>query len=477
MKLFNQLYINGIWENSSSNNFFDVINPATQEVITQVASASETDIRRAIDAAEKAMNQWAKVSVKEKSEVLRRGYELILANEQTLATTISLENGKSYADSLSEVRYSAEFFRWFSAEVLQLDGHISNSQSYPAKTIVQYKPAGIAAIITPWNFPAAMATRKIAPAIAAGCSVLVKPAKETPLTMLALMPLLEKARVPAGLINILPSSNAKEVADIMLSDNRIRVLSFTGSTEVGKNLLKQSANQVLNPAMELGGNAPFIVFEDADIEKAVDGLMIAKMRNMGEACTAANRIYLQQSIHDEFVEKFTAKMKALKIGNPADKNVEVGALVNRATLDKVDHFVNDAISKGAKLVLGGKRIGKVGYFYEPTILINVPPLAEGVCDEIFGPVAMIQKFENEQEVIDKANNTIYGLVAYVFTKNLKRGLQVSEALEFGMVGLNRGFVSDPAAPFGGVKQSGIGREGGKEGIYEFTETQYISVDW
>ena len=260
MKLFNQLYINGIWENSSSNNFFDVINPATQEVITQVASASETDIRRAIDAAEKAMNQWAKVSVKEKSEVLRRGYELILANEQTLATTISLENGKSYADSLSEVRYSAEFFRWFSAEVLQLDGHMSNSQSYPAKTIVQYKPAGIAAIITPWNFPAAMATRKIAPAIAAGCSVLVKPAKETPLTMLALMPLLEKAGVPAGLINILPSSNAKEVADIMLSDNRIRVLSFTGSTEVGKNLLKQSANQVLNPAMELGGNAPFIVF-------------------------------------------------------------------------------------------------------------------------------------------------------------------------------------------------------------------------
>jgi succinate-semialdehyde dehydrogenase/glutarate-semialdehyde dehydrogenase len=322
-----------------------------------------------------------------------------------------------------------------------------------------------------------MGTRKIAPALAAGCSVIIKPASETPLTMLALMPILEEAGVPKGLVNVLPTDNAAELTETLLMDPRVRVVSFTGSTGVGKTILKVAAEQVLKPAMELGGNAPLIVFDDADIDEAVNGAILAKMRNLGEACTAANRFYIQDNIYDAFVQKFTAKMKALKVGNGLDKSVDVGPLVNEKTISKVEMLVNDAVSKGAKILLGGKRLKNKGYFFPPTVLTNIPENAKCLKDEIFGPVATIQKFTNQDEVIMRANDTEYGLVAYVFTQDIKRGLQVSEQLEFGMVGLNRGIVSDPAAPFGGSKQSGLGREGGHEGILEFTESQYISLEW
>ena len=346
-----------------------------------------------------------------------------------------------------------------------------------ARTLVYQKPAGIAVLVTPWNYPAAMATRKIAPALAAGCPVVVKPASETPLTMLALMPLLEEAGVPPGVVNVLPSRSSGAVVGAMLADPRARVVSFTGSTQVGRKLLHAAADTVIKPAMELGGNAPFIVFEDADIDAAADGLMVAKMRNLGEACTAANRIYVHAAVEAEFVEKYTARMAALKMGDGLDPSVDVGPLVNAETRDKVAAFVDDALQRGAQLKLGGESPEGPGFYYPPTVLTNVPDEAECLKDEIFGPVAALQNFTDEDEIIVRANQTEYGLVAYVYTGNMQRGLRVSEQLEFGMVGLNRGLVSDPAAPFGGVKQSGLGREGGKEGMLEFMETQYISTNW
>jgi succinate-semialdehyde dehydrogenase / glutarate-semialdehyde dehydrogenase len=342
---------------------------------------------------------------------------------------------------------------------------------------VHHKPAGIAVLVTPWNFPAAMATRKIGPALAAGCPVILKPASETPLTMLALMPILEEAGVPAGVCNVIPSRRSGPVVDAMLHDPRVRVVSFTGSTEVGRKLLHSAADQVLKTAMELGGNAPFIVFEDADIDAAIDGAMIAKMRNMGEACTAANRFYVHEKVQDEFTKKLTAKMGALKMGNGLDDGVALGPLVNAEGRDKVVELVDDAVSKGAKILTGGKRPDGAGYFYPATVLSNVPDSAKMLNEEIFGPVASLQTFKDEAEVIKRANDTEYGLVAYLYTKDLSRGMRVSEKLDFGMIGLNRGLVSDPAAPFGGMKQSGVGREGAHEGLMEFLETQYISLAW
>jgi succinate-semialdehyde dehydrogenase/glutarate-semialdehyde dehydrogenase len=346
-----------------------------------------------------------------------------------------------------------------------------------ARIIVQHKPAGIAVLITPWNYPAAMGTRKIAPALAAGCPVIIKPASETPLTMLRLMPLLEEAGVPKGLVNVLPSRQTGAVVDAMLHDPRVRVVSFTGSTQVGRKLLHAAADQVLKPAMELGGNAPLIVFDDADIDVAVEGAMLAKMRNLGEACTAANRFYVHEAILDEFTAEFAKAMAALKVGNGLDEGIDVGPLINADTRNKVAAFVEDALRKGARLHLGGTLPNGPGFFYPPTVLSNVPETADCVRDEIFGPVAAIQTFTDQDDVIARANDTEYGLVAYVFTRDLKRGMQVCERLEYGMVGLNRGLVSDPAAPFGGVKQSGLGREGGHEGMLEFMESQYISTNW
>ena len=399
------------------------------------------------------------------------------ARRDEFARIITLENGKARADAIGEVTYAAEFFRWFSEEATRADGLLTRAPGSGARILVHQKPAGVAVLVTPWNYPAAMGTRKIAPALAAGCSVIIKPASQTPLTMLALMPLLEEAGVPAGVVNVVPSRSSRAVVDAMLHDPRVRVLSFTGSTSVGRTLLRSAADQVLKPAMELGGNAPIIIFEDADLDVAVEGAMIAKMRNIGEACTAANRFYVHSAKAEEFTNRLTACMAALKVGNGLDDGIDVGPLVNADTRDKVAALVEDALAKGAEIRLGGKLPNGPGFFYPPTVLFNVPGTADCVREEIFGPVAAIQTFNSEEDVIARANDTEYGLVAYVFTGNLKRGLNVSERLEYGMVGLNRGLVSDPAAPFGGVKQSGLGREGGHEGMLEFMETQYISTNW
>lgn len=471
------LYINGAFVAASDQERFDVINPATEQVLASVASAELADADAALDAAESAMAEWAARSPRERSEVLRKAWELMDARLEEFAQLITLENGKAKTDAMGEARYAAEFFRWFAEEAVRADGMITHAPASGARIIVQHKPAGLAVLVTPWNYPAAMGTRKIAPALAAGCGVIIKPASETPLTMLALMPLLEEAGVPAGLVNVLPSRRTGPLVDHLMHDPRVRVVSFTGSTEVGRTLLKSAADQVLTPAMELGGNAPVIVFDDADMDKAIEGTMLAKMRNLGEACTAANRIYVHESIADEFTQRLTAAMSSLKVGDGIDPSVDVGPLVNQKTLDKVQHFVDDAIAKGAKLECGGKAIEGTGYFFPPTVISNVSEDADCVTDEIFGPVAAIQTFADQEDVIRRANDTEYGLVAYVFSEDMKRALHVCERMDYGMVGLNRGLVSDPAAPFGGSKQSGLGREGGHEGMLEFMETQYISASW
>mgnify|MGYP001417626906 FL=1 len=471
------LYIDGNWVPSQSAQRFDVMNPATEDVIASVASADIFDADLALDAASTAMQEWAARSPRDRSEVLRKAWELMTARLPEFARLITIENGKANADAMGEATYAAEFFRWFAEEAVRVDGLISHAPASGARIIVQHKPAGIAVLVTPWNYPAAMGTRKIAPALAAGCAVIIKPASETPLTMLALMPLLEEAGVPKGVVNVLPSRNTGVLVDHMLHDPRVRVVSFTGSTEVGRKLLHSAADQVLKPAMELGGNAPAIVFEDANLDVAVEGVMLAKMRNLGEACTAANRIYVHSSIAPAFTEKFTSAMAELKIGNGLEAGIDVGPLVNSDTRNKVDAFVQDAVAKGAKVELGGVLPTGKGFFYPPTVLSGVPETADCVGDEIFGPVAALQVFNDQEDVIRRANDTEYGLVAYVFSEDMKRALQVCERLDYGMVGLNRGLVSDPAAPFGGTKQSGLGREGGHEGMHEFMETQYISASW
>ena len=472
-----ELYINGEWREGSTGQRIDVINPADESLLATVASASVDDAMDALDAAQNAFKDWAARTPRQRAEVLRKAFKLMSDQLEDFARLITLENGKARADAMGEAAYAAEFFRWFSEEAVRSDGMITHAPASGARIIVQNKPAGIAVLVTPWNYPAAMGTRKIAPALAAGCPVIIKPASETPLTMLALMPLLEAAGVPRGLVNVLPSNQAGTVVAAMLHDPRVRVVSFTGSTQVGRKLLHSAADQVLKPAMELGGNAPLIVFEDADIDIAVEGAMQAKMRNLGEACTAANRIYLHESISKEFTKKLALAMGALKVGNGLEEGIDVGPLVNADTRDKVAAFVEDALAKGATLHLGGKKPDGKGFFYPPTVISDVPDNADCIRDEIFGPVAAIQTFQDQDEIIIRANDTEYGLVAYVFTQDMKRGMQVCEQLDYGMVGLNRGLVSDPAAPFGGVKQSGLGREGGHEGMLEFMETQYISASW
>ena len=474
---FTDLYIDGEWRPGASGDRFDVLNPATEEVLASVASADLPDADAALKAAEDAFLDWAERPPRARSEVLRRAWELMTARLDDFARLITLENGKAGNDARGEAAYAAEFFRWFAEEAVRADGLITHAPASGARILVQHKPAGIAVLVTPWNYPAAMGTRKIAPALAAGCPVIIKPAGETPLTMLALMPLLEEAGVPKGMVNVLPTRHSGELVDHLLHDPRVRVVSFTGSTGVGRKLLHLAADQVLKPAMELGGNAPFIVFEDADLDTAVEGAMLAKMRNLGEACTAANRFYIHETVAEAFAERFTAAMAKLKLGNGLEPDVDVGPLVNRGTQQKVAQFVQDAVDKGARITLGGSVPGGKGFFYPPTVMIDVPETADCVHDEIFGPVAALQTFSDTEDVIRRANDTEYGLVAYVYTEDMKRGLQVCERLDYGMVGLNRGLVSDPAAPFGGTKQSGLGREGGHEGMLEFMETQYISASW
>jgi succinate-semialdehyde dehydrogenase / glutarate-semialdehyde dehydrogenase len=471
------LWIGGKWRKSSDGARFDVIDPATENKIASVASASVDDAKAAIDAAHGAFEGWAARKPRERAEILRRAFELIVRDAERFAKLITIENGKALSDSKGEVLYSAEFFRWNAEEAVRNIGQVYMAPASGARVVAQHKPAGVAVLVTPWNFPAAMATRKIGPALAAGCPVVLKPASETPLTMLALMPLLEEAGVPAGVVNVIPSRRSGPVVSAMLHDPRVRVVSFTGSTEVGRKLLHEAADNILKPAMELGGNAPFIVFDDADIDAAIEGAMVAKMRNMGEACTAANRFYVHEKVHGEFAKKLTDKMASLKMGNGLDDGVALGPLVNAEGRDKVIELVDDAVKRGAKVLTGGTKPEGPGFFYPATVLDNVPDGAKMLNEEIFGPVASIQTFTSEDEAIKRANDTEYGLVAYLYTKDLSRGMRVSEKLDFGMIGLNRGLVSDPAAPFGGTKQSGLGREGAHEGLLEFMETQYISVSW
>ncbi|HEX9463998.1 MAG TPA: NAD-dependent succinate-semialdehyde dehydrogenase [Alphaproteobacteria bacterium] len=471
------LYINGKFRDASNGGRFDVYDPATEQVLASVADGTIEDAQAAVDAAAAAFDGWAARSPRERGEILRKAFDLFSAQKEKFARLMTQENGKSLTDARGEATYAAEFFRWYAEEAPRNLGQMGRAPASGARMLVQHKPAGVAVMVTPWNFPAAMGTRKIAPALAAGCTVVLKPASETPLTMLALAKLLQDAGVPPGVVNILPSRKSGAVVGHMLKDPRVRVISFTGSTEVGRKLLHAAADSVVTPAMELGGNAPFIVFEDADIDAAVEGAMIAKMRNGGEACTAANRFYVHEKVHDSFVEKFAAKMKALKVGNGLEDGVGLGPLVNAETRDKVARLVEDAVKRGARLVTGGTRPDGKGFFYAPTVLTDVPDNAECMHDEIFGPVAPVQKFKTEDEAIKKANATEYGLVTYVYTRDLARGLRVCEKLETGMVGLNRGLVSDPAAPFGGVKQSGLGREGAHEGMMEYLETQYVATNW
>ena len=471
------LWVNGEWRPSQGGERFEVTDPATERKITTVASATSEDCQAAVDAAAQGLEVWSRKTPRERGEVLRRAWELMMKDHERLARIITVENGKSLRDARGEVTYAAEFFRWNAEEAVRIFGRLSHAPASGARILVQHKPAGIALLVTPWNFPAAMATRKIGPALAAGCSVVVKPASATPLTMLALMPLLAEAGVPPGVVNVVPSIRSGKVVAGMLADSRVRVLSFTGSTQVGRTLMREAANNIVRPCMELGGNAPFIVLEDADLDAAVDGAMIAKMRNMGEACTAANRFYVHESRAAQFATKMAERMAALRIGNGLDEEVDVGPLINAAARDSVANLVAEAVSRGAQVLTGAGSPAGPGFFYLPTVITDVPADAAVVREEIFGPVAAIQVFRTDEEVLRLANACELGLTAYLYTRDLARGLRLAERLEVGMVGLNRGLVSDPAAPFGGAKQSGLGREGGSEGVQEYLETQYVSVQW
>ena len=471
------LLIGGEWRRASDGERIAVVDPASGESIGSVASGSLEDAADAVDAAAAAFGSWGQVSPRERSVILHKAFDLMTERSDDIARLIVLENGKALADARGEVAYAAEFFRWFAEEAVRLSGSTQTAPSGANRIVANHLPIGVSVLVTPWNFPAAMATRKIGPALAAGCTVILKPASDTPLTALAIGALLIEAGVPAGVVNVLPSKRSGAVVGAMLDDPRVRKLSFTGSTEVGRTLLKAAANSVVSCSMELGGNAPFIVFDDADIDEAVEGAMVAKMRNGGSACTAANRLYVHESVASEFAERLTARMAALQVGSGAEDGVQLGPLINAASQAKVTDLVDRTLALGARALTGGKRLDRPGYFYPATVLVDVPANAPVLTEEIFGPVAPIVTFRNEDEVIALANNTEYGLVAYIFTTNLGRGMRVSERLEFGMVGINRGVVSDPAAPFGGFKQSGLGREGGHEGLLEFTESQYVAVSW
>jgi succinate-semialdehyde dehydrogenase / glutarate-semialdehyde dehydrogenase len=472
-----QLLVGGRWLDASDRRTFRVDDPATGAVIAVVADGSVEDGLAAVTAAHDALPGWAATPPRQRAEVLRRAFELMTERTEDLARLIVRENGKALPDARGEVTYAAEFFRWFAEEAVRAAGEVVIAPAGTNRILVLRQPIGVSILVTPWNFPAAMATRKIGPALAAGCTVVLKPASDTPLTALALGALLMDAGVPAGVVNVLPSRRSGPVVSAMLHDPRVRKLSFTGSTEVGRGLLHEAADCVVSCSMELGGNAPFVVFDDADLEAAVAGAMVAKMRNGGEACTAANRFLVQRGVAAEFGSKLAAAMGALRMGPGLEDGVQLGPLVNAASRDKVAELVGGAVGDGARIAVGGETPDGPGYFYPPTVLVDVPKGAAILREEIFGPVAPLVVFDTEQDAVSLANDTEYGLVAYVYTTDLRRGLRVSEALESGMVGLNRPIVSDPAAPFGGVKQSGLGREGGHDGLLEFLETKYVAVAW
>jgi succinate-semialdehyde dehydrogenase/glutarate-semialdehyde dehydrogenase len=472
-----ELYIGGQWLPASDGSVMTVVDPSTGDEIASVASASEDDAVAAVDAASAALPAWAATPPRERGEVLRRAFDLMTQRADDLARLIVLENGKTLTDARGEIAYAAEFFRWFSEEAVRINGTVQTAPSGANRILVVHQPIGVSVLVTPWNFPAAMATRKIGPALAAGCTVVLKPASETPLTALALAGLLCEAGVPDGVVNVLPSRRSGAVVGRMLTDRRVRKLSFTGSTEVGRTLLAAAAPAVISCSMELGGNAPFLVFEDADLDAAVEGAMIAKMRNGGEACTAANRFYVHASVAAEFGERLVTAMSRLRMGSGLADGVTLGPLVNAEARDKVASLVDAAVAEGARVLVGGAVPAGAGFFYPATVLSDVAPGSAILAQEIFGPVAPLVTFTEEAEAVALANDSEYGLVSYVYTRDLARALRVGEALESGMVGVNRGIVSDPAAPFGGVKQSGLGREGGHDGILEYTESKYLAVTW
>jgi succinate-semialdehyde dehydrogenase / glutarate-semialdehyde dehydrogenase len=470
-----QLYIAGEWRDGSGGATLDVEDPSTGETIASVADATEDDARAAMDAAAGVQAEWASTPPRDRGEILRAAFEEITRRADDFATLMTLEMGKTLTESRGEVTYAAEFFRWFSEEAVRIHGRWSVAPNGATRLLTMKKPVGPTLMITPWNFPLAMGTRKIGPAIAAGCTMVVKPASQTPLSMLALADLLDGCGLPKGVLNVVTTTTTGDVMEPLIRDPRLRKLTFTGSTGVGRRLVEQSAEQLLRVSMELGGNAPFLVFEDADLDRAVDGAMLAKMRNIGEACTAANRFYVHESVAEAFGERLATRMGALVLGKGTKKGVDVGPLIDAKARDGVAELVEEARSQGATVLTGGSKAPGKGYFYEPTVLTGVRKDARMMREEIFGPVAPIATFRTEEEAVELANATEYGLASYVFTSDLSRVIRVSEALEYGMIGINQGIISNPSAPFGGVKASGFGREGGFEGIEEYLETTYVGI--
>jgi succinate-semialdehyde dehydrogenase/glutarate-semialdehyde dehydrogenase len=470
-----QLLIDGQWLPARDGRNLDVEDPSTGAVLCQVPDASVEDGLAALDAAARAQDGWAAVPPRERGEILRRGYEAVMERLEDLALLMTLEMGKPLAESRGEVAYAAEFLRWFSEEAVRIDGGYAVAPNGAGRFLITRQPVGPCLLVTPWNFPMAMGTRKIGPAVAAGCTMVVKPASQTPLSMLALAEILTEAGLPRGVLNVVTTGRPGEVMEPLIRDRRARKLSFTGSTAIGRTLIEQSAEQVLRVSMELGGNAPFVVFGDADLDAAVDGAMLAKMRNIGEACTAANRFLVHSSVAGDFTERLAARMAALRVGRGTEDGVEVGPLIDGRARDKVSGLVTEAVGLGARVVSGGEPVGGPGHFFRPTVLADVPTSARMTREEIFGPVAPISVFDEDAEALAMANDTDYGLVGYLFTRDLNRALVAAERLQTGMVGLNQGIVSNPAAPFGGVKHSGIGREGGRVGIDEFLETKYVAL--
>ena len=469
------LFIGGQWREASDGATLAVEDPSSGSTLARVADATVADGKAALDAAVAAQAGWAATAPRDRGEILRAAFERITARADEFAMLMTLEMGKTLLESRGEVTYGAEFFRWFSEEAVRIHGRWSMAPNGATRLLTMKKPVGPTLMITPWNFPLAMGTRKIGPAIAAGCTMVVKPASQTPLTMLALAELLRECGLPAGVLNVVTTSHTGEVMEPLIRDERLRKLTFTGSTGVGRRLVEQSAQQLLRVSMELGGNAPFIVFDDADLDRAVEGAMLAKMRNIGEACTAANRFFVQESVADEFAERFAKRMGALTLGKGTTKGVDVGPLIDAKARNGVEELVEDARAQGGTVLTGGSSVKGRGYFFEPTVISGVPMSARVMSEEIFGPVAPISTFRTEQEAVERANRTEYGLASYVFTNDLARVIRVSEALEFGMIGINQGVISNPAAPFGGVKASGFGREGGFEGIEEYLETTYVGI--
>jgi succinate-semialdehyde dehydrogenase / glutarate-semialdehyde dehydrogenase len=470
-----ELFIGGAWREGSGGGRIDVVDPATEQVLTSVADATVEDGTAALDAAVAAEHDWGRTAPRDRGDILRAAFEKVMQRKDDLALLMTLEMGKPIKESLAEITYGAEFLRWFSEEAVRIAGRWSTAPNGATRLLTMKQPVGPCLMITPWNFPLAMGTRKIGPAVAAGCTMVVKPASQTPLTMLALADILTESGLPEGVLNVVTTSRTGEVMEPLIRDPRLRKLTFTGSTPVGRKLVEQSAEGLLRTSMELGGNAPFLVFGDADLDKAVDGAMLAKMRNMGEACTSANRFLVHESVAKEFSERLAQRMAALTVGRGTEDGVDVGPLVDDKQRDKVVELVQDAADAGARVVTGGSTTGDKGFFYRPTVLADVPSRARVFREEIFGPVAPVTTFTTDDEAVTLANDTEYGLVAYAFTTDLSRAIRVSEELETGMVGINQGIVSNPAAPFGGVKASGFGREGGTEGIEEYLETKYVGL--